>query len=193
MQERLRTIALRLLDAGADPNARTKSWNDEVDVQYFAIGTGDRPLVALLFDRGADPTADLPSAVWRQAYALADLALARGARPDAAVHDGRPLLNELVRWGQVAPALWLLDRGASPNVADARGWTAVHQAASRGNVRLLTALLEQGGDPSRRDATGHTPLDVAEMMERAKLVRLLGAVSTRKRRANARPPKPPRR
>src|SRR5262249_17933333 len=152
-------------------------------------GTGDRPLVELLFDRGADPTAALPSAVWRQNYALADLALARGARPDAAVHDGRPLLNELVRWGQVAPALWLLERGASPTVAAPRGWTAVHQAAWRGNVRLLTALLEHGGDPSRRDATGDTPLDVAERMQRAKLVPLLHAVTTRKRRPKARPPK----
>jgi ankyrin repeat protein len=123
----------------------------------------------------------------RQDLPAAELALARGARLDEARHDGRPLLNELVRWGQVTPALWLLEKGASPNVPDRRGWTAVHQAASRGNRRLLAAVLEHGGDPRRVDGGGETPRDVAERMGRAKLVALLPSPPARERPAKRGP------
>jgi ankyrin repeat protein len=88
---------------------------------------------------------------------------------------GKPLLNQLVRWGQVRPALWMLERGASPNLPDERGWTAVHQAASRGSERLLRAVLAASGDRRARDRSGSTPLDVARSRGRAKLVKLLSA------------------
>jgi len=86
------------------------------------------------------------------------------------VRGRRPILNELVRWGQVTHALWLLARGASPNAADARGWTALHQAVSRGNERMLRALLEAGGDPRGKDAEGVTPFEMAVAKGRKKLV-----------------------
>jgi ankyrin repeat protein len=105
--------------------------------------------------------------------ALAELAIAAGADLDAAQHDGRPALNELVRWGQFTPALWLLDKGASPNVPDERGWTALHQAASRGNARVFGRLLAAGGDPQRRATDGRTPADVAKAMGREDILALL--------------------
>jgi ankyrin repeat protein len=184
---RLHAIARALLDAGADPNARTKSWSDEVDVAYFAVGVGDRASLELLLDRGADPTSALWSAVWRD-LGLAELLLARGGQPDHAHENGRPLLNELIRWGQVTPALWLLERGASPNLPDARGWTAVHQAASRGNARLLRAVLEAGGDRSRKDQDGGTPLDVARSMRRFEMAEILRTAGS-----SAGAPRPPTR
>ncbi len=128
-------VAELLLEAGADPNARTRSWSHEVDVAYFACNSGQGDMLDLVLTGGADATAALPSAAWQKTMELAEICLTHGARIDAARAQDRPLLNELVRWGQVGPALWLLERGANPNLPDARGWTAVHQAASRGNER----------------------------------------------------------
>ena len=90
---------------------------------------------------GADPTAALPSALWRQDYDTAERLLARGASIDRAIDEGRPLLNNLIRWGQFKPAMWLLDKGASVTREDARGWTALDQARSRGNRRMLDAVV----------------------------------------------------
>jgi hypothetical protein len=156
-------IAAALLDNGADPNARTQGWSHELDVAYFAASSGQRELFELLLARGADATAALPSAAWQNDTTLGELALQYGARPDDARADAKPLLNQLIQWGRIGSALWLLGRGAGPNVPDAQGWTAMHQAASRGNQRLLKALIEAGGDMTRRDTLGYTPLHVAEV------------------------------
>lgn len=166
-------IARLLLDAGADLRARTKSWNHEVDAMYFAAGAKTRAIYELLLKRGGDATEALAHALWRARFDFGELALAHGAIPDRAASNGKPLLNDLIRWGQIPPMMWLLEHGASTNVADAEGWTAVHQAASRGNERMLRAVLDAGGDLTRRDNSGRTPLNVAKMMNRRKLIPLL--------------------
>lgn len=168
-------IARLLLDAGADPNARTRSWSHEVDVAYFACATGSRELLELLLARGADATAALPSAAWRKTMELAQVCLAHGARIDEARAGGRALLNELVRWGQVKPALWLLEKGASPDIPDERGWTAVHQAASRGNERLMRAILDAGGDRTRLDGQGLAPWKIAMLARKPRMMELLAS------------------
>ena len=170
---KLRDIAEALLEAGADPNALTKSWSHEVDAAYFACSSGHAEMLALLLERGADATAALTSAAWQKGTELGELCLAHGAQIDAAAHDGKPLLNQLVRWGQVKPALWLLERGASPNVTDERGWTALHQAASRGNEKMLRACLAAGGDRKAMDRAGLTPLGVAVVMNRPRMAEIL--------------------
>jgi ankyrin repeat protein len=168
--ERLRAIAVLLLDAGADPNAHVRSWGEEVDVAYFAIGARHLELLELLLRRGADAHAALASAAWHDDRRFAECALAHGAEPDRARAGDRPILNELVRWGQIEPALWLLARGASPDQPDARGWTALHQAVSRGNERLLRALLAAGANPRRADREGITPFEMAVAKGKPKLI-----------------------
>jgi ankyrin repeat protein len=168
-------VAKLLLDAGADPNAKTQSWSHEVDVAYFACGTGSSELLELLLARGADATAALPSAAWRKTLELAQVCLAHGAKIDEARAGGRALLNELVRWGQVAPALWLLEKGANPNLPDERGWTAVHQAASRGNERMLRAILDAGGDRAKLDQQGLAPWKIAMQANKPRMMELLAS------------------
>jgi len=163
-------IVRMLLDAGAEVNAQTKSWSNMVDAVYFAAGRMNRPVFDLLLARGADPTSALSTALWAGACELADSALSYGAVADRAVANGKPLLNDLIRWGRHQQAFWLLERHASPNVADSRGWTAVHQAASRGNERLLRAVLAAGGDPRRPDQDGNLPRDLAKSEKLASLL-----------------------
>jgi len=169
---RLRDVAAALLDAGADPKARVRTWAHDVDSSYFAIGAGHLEMLDLLLARGADANSALVSAGWKKDKRFAEAALRAGAKPDDAREGDRPILNELVRWGQVEHALWLLERGASPNAPDGRGWTAVHQAVSRGNERMLRAVLAAGGDPSRKDAVGLTPFDIAKAKRLRTLVGL---------------------
>lgn len=173
----LLTAAEALLDAGADPNAKVRSWSHDVDPAYFAVGARSPAMLELLLARGASPESALASALWADPEILGTLALAHGADPNATRMEERPALNELVRWGQVEPALWLLARGADPDLADARGWTALHQAVSRGNERLVRALLAAGGHRDARDEEGRTPLALARAKGRAKLVALLQPVS----------------
>src|SRR5262249_21369512 len=89
------TIARILLDAGADPNARTKSWSSEVTAAYFAASPKRRGMFELLLERGADPTDAVSHAVWGKHFELAEIALAHGAKLDAATANGKPLLNDL--------------------------------------------------------------------------------------------------
>jgi ankyrin repeat protein len=154
-------IARRLIEAGADLRAQTRSWSHAIDAVYLAASAKNAALFELLLDSGANPTEALAPALWNGGEEMARMALARGAVPDRAAAGGQPLLNNLIRWGQFRPASWLLQQGASPNIADERGWTAVHQAASRGNERMLQAVLESGGDVTRRDREGCIPRDRA--------------------------------
>ena len=173
-RDSLLSIGALLLDAGADANARARGWSHELDVAYFAVSSRQRELFALLLKRGADPEAALPSAMWQGETGLVELTLAHGATLDGAKDGEKPLLNQMIRWGRISQALWMLNHGASPNVSDEQGWTAVHQAASRGNERVLKALLDAGGDRSRQDLLGRTPLAVAQEMRKTKMVALLG-------------------
>jgi ankyrin repeat protein len=149
-----------LIHEGAPVQSRTRSWSHEIDACYLAAAAGHKEMFALMLASGADPSEALTHALWHASEDLAEIAMAQGAVPNRATADGQPLLNNLIRWGRIRQALWLLHRGASPNIPDARGWTAVHQAASRGNQRMLRALAEAGGDHSRRDHAGRQPRDV---------------------------------
>jgi ankyrin repeat protein len=154
-------IAKLLLDAGADPGVPTKSWSDDIDAMYLATGSSNRAIFELLLDHGVDPTEALTHAAWKFNEELSQIALDRGAVIDRAEAGGQPLLNNLIRWGQFKPALWLLAHGASPNIPDRRGWTSMHQAASRGNEKMLQALLEAGGEVKSKDKEGKLPREVA--------------------------------
>ncbi len=178
----LREIAGALLDGGADPNALTRSWSHDVDAAYLAIHARHVEMLDLLLQRGASADAALSPAAWAEDDAFLQTVLRHGANVDRPAADGRPVLNELVRWGQVRQALRLLAAGASPNVPDARGWTALHQAASRGNVRMFTALVAAGGDLTRRDRTGDTPHDVAAAQGKKAILPLAEVERPKRRR-----------
>lgn len=167
---RLLSIVEMALDAGADPHAKTRSWSHDVDALYLSASSRQLAVFSLLLDRGADATMALTHALWNGGddhAALAAAALAHGADVNRAEAAGRPLLSDLIRWGQFTPAQWLLAHGADPNRTQgmdgspSAGWTALHQAASRGNAKMVEALLSAGADVGKRDAVGRTPRDIA--------------------------------
>jgi ankyrin repeat protein len=167
-------IATMLLDAGAALQAKVKSWLHEVDAVYFAASTKNLELFRLFLERGADVDKALTHGAWN-GEDLAPAALEFGAHPDRAVADKQPLLNNLIRWGQIEPALRLVKAGASPNLADEKGWTALHQAVSRGNERMVRALLEAGADRARKDKDGVSPGELARVLKRPKMLEVLEA------------------
>jgi hypothetical protein len=65
-------------------------------------------LLELLLAHGLDATAAIGTAAWKGRGDIVDLLVAHGARIDAALEKAKPVLNELVRWGQFAPAQDLL-------------------------------------------------------------------------------------
>lgn len=168
-------IARMLIEAGAEVGARTVVWGHELDASYFAANSNQPDMLRILLENQADPCEALSHAVWGQHFELAQLAITHGADPDRAKANGKPLLNDLIRWGQMSRALWLLARKASPNIPDAEGWTAVHQAAARGNTRMMQALIAAGGDIGRRDHSGRTPYDVAREAKREKLLAMIAS------------------
>ena len=139
------TIAELLVEAGADVTATARSWSHDVEASYFAVSTGQRDVLHVLIDHGASPTGALTTAVWRSDFDTADYLIGRGADVNAARDGGKPLLNNLIRWGQFTPAKWLLTRGARVDLTDERGWTAVDQAISRGNAGMIAALDKARG------------------------------------------------
>jgi ankyrin repeat protein len=173
VKDALFAIASLLLDRGADLKTSVRSWSHDVDAVYFAISSSQLEVFEVLLERGADATGALPATLWRDGFEFAELALRHGAKIDRALDDGKPILNQMIRWGRINQALWLLEHGASPNLADAHGWSAVHQAASRGNARMMVAVLAAGGDPAQLDNEGNTPVDIARAKRHPKLISIL--------------------
>ena len=130
-------IAKLLLGAGADPKARTKSWSEDIDAIYLATGSNNRAIFELLLDYGIDPTEALTHAAWKFNEEFSQIALDRGAVPDQAKAGNQPLLNNLIRWGQFKPALWLLKREGS----EVRGRIVSHEGLRREFPRLYAELI----------------------------------------------------
>ena len=170
----LLACARLLVDAGADVNALTPSWGHEVSVAYFVIRSGQVETLAYLLTHGLHPTEAVSTAAWNNRADILDLLIAHGADVDRALDDTRPILNELIRWGQFANARLCLARGASPNRPDDRGWTAMHQVVSRGNLTMLRDLLAAGGDAGLADHDGRTPRGMARKSGRADLLAAIG-------------------
>lgn len=115
--------AVRLLEHGADPDARDASgWT------------------ALMY------------AVWRRHFAMAVVLLDRGADPDARDRNGLTALMRLRLSDRPDFVDLLLARGADPAATDGLGRTAAHLFMAVGGVRLVEALDAALARPVRIDA-----------------------------------------
>jgi ankyrin repeat protein len=154
-------IVRLLIDAGADPDARTAGRNspgpgDETPLHY-AASSDDSDVADALIEAGADIEAPdgsigtpLDNAVGYACWNVARLLVARGARVDKAWH---------------AAALGLLGRleallGSDPAAADVS--QAFWHACGGGQRRAAEYLLSRGADLGWEPDYAHgTPLDAA--------------------------------
>jgi len=144
-------IAKLLLDAGANPNAR--SYNDNTAL-INAVSCG------------------LPT---DRAKAL-QLLVKAGANVNQANHDGLTALAYAILKKDVAAATLLLDAGADPNLADNAGLTPLHRAVRAYSFELVRLLLQRGADPNRAATdTQQTPLQLAQSLKLYELADLLKA------------------
>jgi len=154
-------IARLLIEAGADPNARTADPPSATDPGetplHWAASSDDVDVAEVLIDGGADIEAPdgsigspLDNAVGYACWHVARLLVARGARVDKAWH---------------AAALGLLGRleailGTDPTAADVS--QAFWHACAGGQRRAAEYLLSRGADLNwEPDYARGTPLDAA--------------------------------
>jgi ankyrin repeat protein len=170
--ESLAAIARRLIELGADPNARFPWLHHGVrrPVLWGATRVArSLPLARTLLELGASPDDGVTLTLAASAADMAALELLRefGAHTDApwATDGSTPLYAILCFGGNVAGAKWLASHGADPDIVfPATGETPLHAAARTGDVELMDLLVTHGADVSRRNLAGRTPHAEAELV-----------------------------
>ena len=150
-----------LIEADADPNARTSPGKPETPLHY-AASSDDADVAEVLIDGCADLEipggsigTPLDNAVGYGCWHVARLLVARGARVDKLWHAAAlgllPRLEELI-----------VARPAADELNEAF-WQACHG----GQRRAAELLLNQGADPVRIPgyASGQTPVEVAGALD----------------------------
>jgi len=134
----------RLLDAGADPNARSES-----GLTALMCAVHDASMVALLLDRHADVNAKTES-------------------------GATPLFLAASYGGALESMKMLLDHGADPAAVTKAGWTPLHGAAALGDTAKASMLLDRGMPiDATVQRLGATALHVATFVDDAPMVQLL--------------------
>ncbi len=174
-------IIAKLLDHGANPNARLKKQQpyrtkvDRGDDTMLGAGTtaflraaraGDADAMRLLLKRGADPAiatgsdtpVDVSQPVRRAPGGINPLMAAAGLGSKEEDTVGRKKTE-----AQSIEAIQVcLDAGVDVNARDGRGQTALYGAALQGYDDVVKFLLAHGADPKIKDQRGFTALDAAE-------------------------------
>jgi ankyrin repeat protein len=192
----LRKVRL-LLDHGADVNAASNF--GRTTLSLAAGGPNSAPLVALLLERGAKPSAAALSAAARLSPTSVRLLLAAGASdkgeaaevalrsgckeclaallPDANTPLPRGLLNVLPVGGAGDPEAVnaALARGADVNVSDAKSRSALMLAAISESVtsELVQQMIDRGADVSAKSVEGLNALDYALRLGRQPIIDVL--------------------
>jgi len=132
--------ALRLLDAGADPNAEDKDGETPL---FYSASNNNVEMIRLLVSRGAD---------------------ANHAR-----RTGDSALTYAAIGGRDQAVSALIDAGAEVDHKEQNGWTPLMVAVINGHLSTADTLLQKhdvtpllsGADVNARDNSGKTPLILA--------------------------------
>ena len=137
----------RLLDRGADPNARGR----DTTPLGAAAHQGNPDMVAFLLAHGADANRTVPGSRHEGYGTPLSLAL-------LPVH-GAPQRNQDVR--RLKAVQLLLDAGADVDARDRQGRSVLHVVAAHGDLKAVGLLLSGGAGIDILDAQGRTPLHLA--------------------------------
>jgi ankyrin repeat protein len=159
-------VARRLLEHGADPNARLEKQSpyraklDRGNDVMLGGGTtpflraakaGDLPAMRLLLEHGADPS------LAPTRNGITPLMAAAGLGTTEQDTTGR----YKTQTQSIEAIQLLLDGGADVNAASSDGRTALHGAALQGYDDVIKYLAAHGADLQAKDKKGFTPLDTA--------------------------------
>lgn len=190
----------RLLDLGADPNARDidpkdPDRMDATPLMVVAYDWKSPEAARLLLDRGADPNARTRSGDTPLSYAVNGgkaeaVRFLLDAGSDVNTVDARGS-SLLIGGNNAEITRMLLDAGLDPKKPSPSGTTPLHSASVSSDPDVLKALIDAGADVNAIDEDGNTPLDVAKRhassyaspnsqrgMDRIKLLILSGADPT---------------
>jgi ankyrin repeat protein len=167
-----------LLDAGANPNARTLVGTTPL----FSAVSASFESTQLLLAKGADPKAKSATggtALMAAAFEspkTAALLIARGADVNATTKRGVTALANAANGGNLETARLLIEKEANVNAADYRGYTSLMHAAYRDNAspELIRLLLDHGADISAT-GEGETAVSLAAKRGETETTRLLRA------------------
>lgn len=171
-QNQRRELALRLIRAGADPNA--------VDPHSTATplyaAAADPELVRALLAAGSDPNRrclggllPLDAAVMADHPDGFDLLVAAGSDLGNVNDWGTHALHAFADSGDARAIARLVGAGAPVDVADGSGQTPLMYAARAGQAATAQTLLAAGAYRAARDADGKTAADLARENGHAEL------------------------
>lgn len=173
----LLAVARLLLDAGADPTARTGGRHgDWTPLRCAVAGAASPAITRLLLERGATPDDhDLYLACFGDDQ-HESLRLLLAATPDV---TGTTALSAPVSTGDTEGVRLLLEAGADPNRPLPRDdgdppWPAVYAAIQSGcPAELVELLLGHGADPDAAGPDGRSPYRLATSLGQSDLTALL--------------------
>lgn len=179
--ERRQAIARLLLDSGADIDAMDLGGKTAL---CLAVRCGNRAMVELLLERGADIS--LGSVSWLRSIAAGTteegifrLLMERSNRNDTMkISDGEleSAFFKAAFSGNEEVLKSLLGHGVAPTTTDVRTCgTALHMAATGGHSNIAGILLDQGLDINEMDYKGRTALHQTRCSEFVELVLRRGA------------------
>ncbi len=159
-------IVKRLLQRGANPNAKLKSrplkrHHDAGSTLNFGQGTtplfraartNDVAVMKLLLDAGADPFVTLPD---RTTVLMTAAGQGYGGLRGEGIRIVIPTEE-----GAIGALTLLLDRGLDVNAFNSLGNTALHAAVGRGDS-VVKFLVDRGATPNFKNKAGLAPLDLA--------------------------------
>ncbi len=150
-----------VLAAGMDPNVKD---NQGITPLIAAAGAGQREVVQLLLDGGADLNAQSPERV-----------ITKGKkRPRKKIKYGGTPLMHAVRGGHADVVRLLLEKGADFNATDDKhGLTALHWAVVHNQEAAMRVLLDKGASPGLKDRRGSTALALAAHYAKPEIVDVL--------------------